>query len=273
MSVPLEYRNLGRVLEVSADGGDLISTVNVWIKGTTADIRNLQPRQISAWVDLQSATAGERIFELTAATVQVPYGFSVIRISPSRIRLRLEEVARRMVPVMPRLEGSPPTGYSVKQSIITPTEVEIIGPESAVNSVRRVITDSIDISNLTSDVTRTVNIGVENSSVRLGKVKAVSVLLHVSEIEDMMTLRRIPVTITGNTGEVQFNPKVVRVDAQAPKRILSKLSEDNVKAVLDLHGLKSGVYELTPQITVDLPEQKQVTITGILPERIKVRIE
>jgi hypothetical protein len=51
---------------------------------------------------------------------------------------------------------------------------------------------------------------------------------------------------------------------------LTKLSEQTVKAVLDVQDLKQGVYELTPKIQMD---ESAATVIGVLPERIKVRIE
>jgi YbbR domain-containing protein len=138
--------------------------VNVWVRGTTASVKNLKPQEISAWVDLQNAKAGERHFELTPSNVNVPYGFSVLRISPSRVNLRIEQVTTRRVPVIPRLHGEPPEGYAVMESTVTPSQVEITGPQSAVSAVRSVITDSIDVSTIKGSHVERVNIGVEKNA-------------------------------------------------------------------------------------------------------------
>jgi YbbR domain-containing protein len=271
VNVPLEYRNLPRGYEISSRE-DLVSKVNIWVKGSTALIRNLRPQEVTAWIDLSNTRPGERLFELSPQDVRVPYGFSVLRISPSQISLNVEETARRTVEVLPRLKGEPPVGYSVQETIVTPSNVEIVGPRSAVNSIQHVTTDSIDISELSGDYTERVKIGTENTQVRLGSVKEVTVELKISEIEDIFTLRQIPV-VPGDTGRVlSFNPKVVRIEVQAPKRLLSELTQSKVKAVLDLEGLKPGVYELTPRIVFETKEKGIISVKSIMPARIHIRI-
>lgn len=271
VSVPLEYRNLPKDYEITSRG-ELLSKVNVWVKGSTATIKNLQPTEVSVWLDLEDMRPGERLLELTTDNVRVPYGFSVLRISPSRIHLRIEQIARKVVPVVAKIEGQPPQGYAVNGMNITPAQIEIIGPSSAVNSVRRVITESIDVSNLTQDHQETVKAGVENASVRLGNVKEVSVLVRVSEVEDLLTLKQIPLVITANAHQVRYTPKVVRIDFQAPKRLLAQISEDRVQAILDVKDLTPGVYELTPRIQYS-NDEKKISVINVKPARIHVKIQ
>jgi YbbR domain-containing protein len=272
VNVPLQYRNLPRGLEITAVD-NLLTSVNVWVRGTTTTIKNLHPEQISAWIDLQNAKAGTRIFELSSDSVLVPYGFGVLRISPSQVKLKLEETVSRTVPVVPRLEGEPPKGFAVTKTTVNPDKVEIVGPFSAVSTVRQVVTDSIDVSTVHGDRVEVVSIGVENNAVRLGRNKQVTVSLRVSEVEDLLTVRNIAVVAAGSTRPVKFNPKVIRVDLQAPKRILGELSEKEIQAVLELKGLNPGDYELTPDIVFAKPEHNKITVTDIVPDRIHVRIQ
>lgn len=271
VSVPLEYRNLPKDYEITSQG-ELLSKVNVWVKGSTATIKNLKPTEVSVWLDLEDMRPGERLLELTTDNVRVPYGFSVLRISPSRLNLRIEHIARKVVPVVPKIEGQPPQGYAVNGMNVTPAQIEVLGPSSAVNSVRRVITESIDVSNLTQDHQETVKAGVENASVRLGNVKEVSVLLRVSEVEDLLTLKQIPLVLTANAHQVRYTPKVVRIDFQAPKRLLAQISEDRVQAILDVKDLTPGVYELTPRISYS-NEEKKISVINVKPARIHVKIQ
>ncbi|HEY4492939.1 MAG TPA: CdaR family protein, partial [Acidobacteriota bacterium] len=166
LSVPLEYRNLRRGNEIVSDG-QLLTSVNVWVRGTSATIKNLRPDQVSAWVDLASAKPGIKHFELDTEDVAVPYGFSVLRISPSRVSLSIEQISRHSVPVVARLDGNPADGYEVTNVAVTPPHVEIIGPHSALNLITQVTTDSINIAGLSGNLSEDVNVGLEHSAVRL----------------------------------------------------------------------------------------------------------
>lgn len=271
VSVPLEFRNLPRAYEITAEG-EVVSKVNLWIKGNTASIRNLRPQEITVWIDLQDTRPGQRNLELTPESVRVPYGFTVLRISPSQVSLTIEETIRRRANVMPRIVGEPPEGYAVKETLVTPAQVEIIGPQSQVNSLRHVITDSIDVTSLKQDYSERVRVGTTNSQVRLGNVKEVTVSLRISEIEDLFTLRQIPVVLSDTKRGVQFNPRTVRVEVQAPKRLMPELGRAGTTAVVDLAGLAPGVYELTPRIVFDSEIKGSISVKSINPARIHVRI-
>jgi hypothetical protein len=151
--------------------------------------------------------------------------------------------------------------------------VEIIGPLSAVSSVRQVVTDSIDVSSIRGDRVEMVSIGAENNSVRLGQNKQVTVSVRVSEIQDLLTIRNIPVVVTGSNRTVKFNPKIVRADLQAPKRLLGQITEKEIQAVVEVKNLNPGEYELTPDIVFTKPELNKITVTDIVPDRIHVRIQ
>ncbi len=272
ISTPLEYRNLPKTFEFSSDG-PLLSAINVWVRGNTTIVKNLRPQDISAWIDLAGTTAGARNFELTSNNVHLPYGLSVLRISPSRVHLRIEEVIRRFAPVEPHLEGEPPEGFAVTQMTVVPPQVEVVGPRSAVIAVKNVTTDSIDISSTRGAHTEKVNVGVDNSSVRLGSIKKVTVSLMIAEIKDHITLRRIPVTVEGTKRTIKYNPRVVRIDLEAPKQWLTKISEEQVSVTLDLAGMAPGVYELTPKIIIQDGESRSISVRSVIPERIHVRIQ
>jgi len=270
VSVPLEYRNLPRGLEIFPEKS-FITTVNVWITGTTNTIKNLRPNEISAWIDLSDSKAGLRNYEIGPDQVRGPYGFSVIRITPSRVSLRLEQSVSRMVPVTVRLEGEPALGYKVAETSVRPAEVEIRGPQSAVSDVRQAVTDSIDVSSIQGFHSETVNIGVENSLVRVVRTKNVQVTLNVAEIKDMFTVR-LPITLSDTKNQVRFNPKTVRLELFGPKSFFAQLKNEQVQIILDVSGLKPGVYELTPRVVLDAETQKKISVKDMTPPRIHVRI-
>ena len=53
---------------------------------------------------------GERIVQLTPDQIQVPFGFRVVKITPSLLTLNLERTQRKTVPVRPRVIGRPARG-------------------------------------------------------------------------------------------------------------------------------------------------------------------
>src|SRR4026208_1217890 len=88
VSVPLEYRNLPRGYEISSKE-ELLSKVNVWVRGGSANIKNLESQEISVWLDLKNSRPGNQLFSLNNENVRVPYGLTVLRIAPAQIVLQI----------------------------------------------------------------------------------------------------------------------------------------------------------------------------------------
>lgn len=137
ISVPVQYRNLPRDLEISSE---MVEQVHLNLLGAPARLARIQPTSMPIVIDLNSVQSdGERTFSLNEKNVDLPIGISLERAVPSQIRLTLEVRSQREVPVQARFLGG--TGPEVACS---PAQLTIIGPMSRVNRVAQVDTDPID---------------------------------------------------------------------------------------------------------------------------------
>jgi len=79
-AVPLEFVNVPPTLEISTD---VPTTIRVRVRGRSGLVRRLSAVDLSLRVDLKNAQAGDREIQLTPDMVGVPYGATVVRLSPS----------------------------------------------------------------------------------------------------------------------------------------------------------------------------------------------
>jgi YbbR domain-containing protein len=84
--VPLEFNNVPKDVEISSDAP---TEVQVRVRGRSALLRRLSRADLGIAVDLSGRRAGEMLVELTPDMVSAPYGATVVRISPSRVRVLL----------------------------------------------------------------------------------------------------------------------------------------------------------------------------------------
>ena len=127
LAVPVELRNVPRALELTGDTPD---SIEVRVRASPGLIDTLDPGRVLATIDLAGAQQGEKIVQLTPAQIRVPFGFRVVRITPSLLTLRLESTRRKAIPVAPRIVGRPAPGYELAEVTSEPAEVEIAGPSS-----------------------------------------------------------------------------------------------------------------------------------------------
>jgi len=95
MAAPVELDAIPQGLEVVGDRPD---SVDVQLHGLRAVLARVGPEQVRAHVSLAGARAGEVVIRLVPDQISAPTGVTVLRVSPSRVRVTLE---RRRAEVRP----------------------------------------------------------------------------------------------------------------------------------------------------------------------------
>jgi len=143
VSVPLQYRNLPPDLDISSD---MVEQVHLSLRGSANRLSRINPASMPIVIDLRGiSSAGEHTFTVNEENLRLPAGVTVERVIPSQIRVQLEVRKRATVPVQVRFTA-PPAGPVE----VVPATLEIVGPESRVDRIRRVATDPIDTETLRS---------------------------------------------------------------------------------------------------------------------------
>jgi hypothetical protein len=92
--VPLEFTNMPAQLEMT---GDVPSVVQVRIRGRSALLRRMVPADLNIRIDLHNGKAGDNPLQITPQTVGIPFGATVVGLSPSEFHVTL--VPRRGSPL------------------------------------------------------------------------------------------------------------------------------------------------------------------------------
>jgi YbbR domain-containing protein len=201
-------------------------------------------------------------------------GFIVagVTLDPSSVDIEIaveQKRFSRLVVVSPSLEGSPAAGYNVTAVELDPSSVTLLGPLELLNVTSFVVTDDIDITGATSDITRIVNI--------VGLARGVSVT------SSTVTVR---VSISAGEGEATFGvapqwmgvaselrvvsvTSLVQVTLQGELPTLRNVSPDQVTVSVDLSGLAAGSHRLEPQVKA----LEGLQVADISPTSVEVVLE
>jgi YbbR domain-containing protein len=115
--------------------------------GSRNKLDDLTALDLVATVDLSELRGGERVLRLVdKAQISLPQGVKVDGFQPSAIAIRLEPILARQIAIEPKLEGKPADGYEVYAVRPSKGSVTITGPESRVNPLQKVMTESIWLS-------------------------------------------------------------------------------------------------------------------------------
>ncbi|CDM66576.1 MAG: hypothetical protein IRZ19_05130 [Pyrinomonas methylaliphatogenes] len=119
--------------------------VELTLRGAKSALDSLNVRNLVATVDLRNYELGERVLILTPdrISMELPEGVRIEDVEPDRIPIRLERRIVREVMVEPRFEGRLPDGFEIRRVQVMPELIKVRGPESHVNALQKVATESI----------------------------------------------------------------------------------------------------------------------------------
>ena len=214
-------------LEISNDPP---KTVDVMLTGSRNKLDDLTSLDLVATVDLTDQRSGERVLRLAdKAKIALPQGIKVDGFQPSAIPIRLEEVVERQVKVEPRLEGQPAEGFEVYSVYPNKGRVTVRGPESRVNALQKVMTESIWLAGHKESFPATVAIDVPDPKVDLLE-PVVNVNVEIGERRIEKNFNGVSVS-TAQGGKVQ--PATTSVTLLGVESMINSLKPEEVKIVLD----------------------------------------
>jgi YbbR domain-containing protein len=176
----------------------------------------------------------------------------------------------RDVPVNPTLVGQPAFGYRIANIEIEPQVVTVWGRSDLLNSNATLQTEPIDYEGITETLQTSVTLQLPAGLQLLAGRPVVTVTLSVEAIRSGLTVEITP-TVQGLQSGLAADIEVdyIIVILSGPISAMEQLNANDVTAVLDLSGLRSGDYSLIPQITVP----NEITVENTFPEKVPVKIE
>jgi YbbR domain-containing protein len=224
VAIPVELRNVPRDLELT---GDAVNSVDVRVRASPGLIDSLEAGKLLATIDLQGAAEGERIVQLTPEMIQVPFGFRVVKITPSLLTLNLERTERKPVPVRPRVIGRPAAGFEIAGIASEPAEVRVAGPRSRVREIESAFTEPVSVEGATTSATESVGVGLEDPLLRLEGGSRVRVTARVQETRETRRFEGLAVEVRGRAGRT--TPGRVSVAVAGPASQVRALAAADVR--------------------------------------------
>ncbi len=145
LTIPLETRNVPASLEIVERP---VPRIDVTLRAPNRLLGEIGPSSLVASLDLERATVLQQEYALNAAMIALPAGAEVVKISPSKVTIKLERTAEALLKVHATVRGKPAKGFRVARIEIEPTNVAIQGPESRVKASDAAVTAPVDVAGL-----------------------------------------------------------------------------------------------------------------------------
>jgi YbbR domain-containing protein len=165
LSVPLELRNIPQALAIV---GDVAGALDVRVQGQERVLRDITiGKKVFGVLDLSMSRAGENIVPISPDDIRRPSGVTVMHLSLSEVRVRLEPLVRRAVRLKPVLHGTPAFGFHVAKVTVSPAKITVEGPSSIIKTLDVLQTMPIDIQGAGESITVDPKIDYQGKSVKI----------------------------------------------------------------------------------------------------------
>ncbi len=164
--VPLEIIENGIVMHM----GNTPGSVSVVVRAGEETIKSVLPSDIYASICLDTITQKGTYkipVKITLSESLMAYDPFEVKLKDDSITIDVDKKAIKYVPIVPSVVGEVAHGYEIDSISMSPSTVEIAGPESVVNATEQIYTTRLNVSNAE------INFSTETSYQKLNKLLTV----------------------------------------------------------------------------------------------------
>jgi YbbR domain-containing protein len=270
-NVPILFQNLPEspILEVTETD---VPSAQVYLEGPRDIVDTIRPNEVTVFADMKGVESGVRVKQLMIDMSRLPSSVKGV-VEPREVRVHVERVIEKEVPVKPRFDGEPPPGYEVIGWQITPPIVRIGGAESRVHDINEVSTETVRLTGHTEPFSENVAIDIGSASVNITDQSPRKVMLAVTVSEQRVerTLAGLPVTIINAPGGAAAIPKTVAVTLYGPRSLAEAITPADVSVVVDYRSEPTDPHRFAPEVRLAASYVDKVIVRATLPPAIRVR--
>jgi YbbR domain-containing protein len=159
---------------------DPVRTVNVRVRGSSKQVRQLNPFLVDVQVELTQAQEGLTTVPLGPNNVLMPEGLEVVAIDPSFIRVELEHEISQRIAVEPEIVGDPAPGSKAGDPEVFPNQVLVSGPASLLAKTRSLSTRPISLDGRSDTFEETVTVVAPDALIQILQPSKVTVKVPIT---------------------------------------------------------------------------------------------
>lgn len=181
LTIPLETRNIPADLELVEKPE---ATVDVTLRAPNRLINEISAANVYVKLNLEKATIFQQEYPLSETMISLPPGAEVVRITPNKVKLKLEKTKEAFLDIVPNIIGTVKEGYSIVKIDVVPPRVQVKGPESKVREKDRITTTPIDVSDLDRSASFEADLILPRPDLRLATSRSrVQVRILIQEVK------------------------------------------------------------------------------------------
>lgn len=219
------------------------ASISLLIKGNASNVYSVKPSDFKLQSDLNAYVMKKGENNIPVEVKKSPDNISILNNENLWIKVQLDELKQKSVPVRIGVVGKPKEGYYALDPVLNTDKVEISGAADAVNSVKYAAA-TCDVKYAGSDVNTSVKLQAQDSFGNVVKDVTISpspikVTVPIGKVKTVP----INVKIQGNTGNGSVPNSIVsnpdKVDVSGDENVIKGISSLDTEPV-DLSKIGSS---------------------------------
>ncbi len=243
LNVSLNVINIPKQLTIA---NNIPKIVSIKIKGKYDIIQTIHPRTIFAYIDLKNTIEGKNIVYVRTK-LKKKKNIKIINVVPYSVKVYMEKIYRKEVPVAPTIINSPAEGYIKAGESFYPTSVIVEGPKSIVEKMEVIRTKPIDIGGVTGSIYKDVEFDIHDVFVRTVNYNTIKIKINIKENFKTIIYNKFRVVVKNLQEKFIIANKdilFVKVKLKGPEERLKHIRKLQDVFFIDLRGIiKAGKYE------------------------------
>ena len=222
------------------------------LRGPRTILEGVDEHKVRLVPDLSGALPGDVRIDLGGDMVRpdLPRRLKVVSLEPARLKLHIERLVQRTLPVRVEVAGIPAPGYKPRLST-APEHVEVRGPASKLDDLKEIATEPVDVTGASGTLQRTALLTWAGDFVTFAP-DHVTVTIGFEEEMMRREFHGVDVRILHVEGlRAQLVPARVDLVLRGPQHVLHNYVLADGAAYVDAAGLMPGTYRVSAR--VDLP--------------------
>jgi YbbR domain-containing protein len=215
---------------------------------------------------------GEQEVNMTLPVVAVDEDNNVIeevKVNPSNAQITIPINKGKIVPINVTTKGNVKDGMVLKTLLPVPDKVELIGDEKILENINSVDTEAIDLSQVVDSKEVNVPLKIPPNTNLTSAKKEVAVKIVLAKVITKEYSVNVSIKSIDDGLMAQIAPEAVTVTLKGIEDSFSSMKAENLKAEVNLAGMKEGEYLIAPTVTNTYSD---LTVLSFAPEKIKVTI-
>lgn len=210
-----------------------VERVRVTVGGRWSDLNKFDPSQLSP-ITIDVDREADGLVGISTEMIRVPNGLRVTSIQPNYVRVELEPAETKSVEIRPRRVGDPGESFDLGEIQVSPPQIDITGPRSAVENLEYVWTEAVDVTDRTESFEKRVQLRIDDSFLQYDVDRPITVRVPIATQEVTRTIQDVSVEPVNTSYAVSVRPEIVTVTVRGPKPTVDKMNANTIYAAIDL---------------------------------------